>query len=1379
MFSRLKLALIPLLFSVECLAWEVIQQNVRFNSLQIQNGLPNQTVWNIAQDTKGHIWLGTTQGLAKYDGNKVTTYRTNPVQSNSISDNTIKSVLVSERGELWIGTYRGGVNLFDRRLNRFTSLQHNENSSESLSSNEIISLADGNNEEIWIGTAQGLNNFNLSTNKVNHFFQEENKSNALPDNEILALLKIKSGSLWVGTLRGIAIIESNSHKITHFNLPQDKQPVIRSFYESSDGVIWIGTQDGLYSYDQETLEINKITGIKDPVILSITSDLYGNIWIGTQLNGIYIIRKEQIASWHAGINYKYDKGSNYSLRDNTIMSLFRDDSGVIWIGTYTSGVSWIDPRTLNFGLYDDSKNSLSCLASPIVYSIYPEENGTLWIGTRKGLHRLATSGECEIFQHDTSDSHSVSNNEIHKIYRDMKDHLWVATAKGINKLSSDGKTFNRLKNEFPSTRIYDILETKHQFLVGTVKGLYIKSQNSDNFELISSQEKELKTVKINKMGKDKNDTVFLATKLGLLWIAPDGTLDYYTQRGKKSVTKPIRAMHIDENNIIWAGVDNLGMYRIDPKEKTSQLITTKEGLPEITSWSNILSDDHGYLWINSINGLFKYSPIKKILRSFSVSDGLQGKHFARRAAFKDKSGKFYLGGSKGLNIFHPNDIKDNPKPPKVALTRYYHFNKAIEPNSPDLGFTLNSPISQLKNLNLTYRNYDFGFEFSAFSFSDYSQNKYAYKMEGFDKDWNYTDASYRRANYTNLPAGDYTFKVKASNNHGVWNETPLELKVHISPPPWATAWAYAIYIITFILALFLFIRYRTKSLEARAKHLEQSITKRTQELADEKQKVEKLLSRKNEEFANVSHEFRTPLTLILGPLAQMLRDKQPKKNISRLNIIQRNGYRLLRMVDQLLNLETFRVKAITHKSPQAIGKTIQLIAEAFADLAIEKEIQLNIKQIDLVNFEFTPDAIEKIILNLLSNAIKYTPSGGTIEISAMQISNQQFEIVVCDTGIGIPENKINSIFERFNRVLDENSEQVTGAGIGLALVKSLVEAHQGSIKVTSELGKKTCFTISLPIINPVEQVDSHANAEIIAMELMSITNQTTDKLESNSTASSNKTNKKPIILVIEDNPDMRNYIVESIQSDYQTLTAKDGEEGLAIAIKEVPDLIISDIMMPKKDGYQTTQALRKNEITNHIPIILLTARGDRESRLKGWQEKADEYLTKPFDTEELKLRLSNLLEIRDILKRRFSEAVFDISPKLRKIVPETEDSDEISIAEQNRNRIRQKFIDQLNIQIEEIYFEPVVSIKNLAKNVAMSERQFYRKMGSILDMTPAEYIRRFRLEKSKLLLAEGKGLNHTALDVGFTSQSYFGKCFKAQYGISPTQYINGEKELIS
>jgi DNA-binding response OmpR family regulator len=467
------------------------------------------------------------------------------------------------------------------------------------------------------------------------------------------------------------------------------------------------------------------------------------------------------------------------------------------------------------------------------------------------------------------------------------------------------------------------------------------------------------------------------------------------------------------------------------------------------------------------------------------------------------------------------------------------------------------------------------------------------------------------------------------------------------------------------------------------------------------------------------------------------------------------------MVDQLLNLETFRVKSITQKSPQPIGRNVKLLTEAFADLASEKQISLELIENVDINFEFTPDAFEKILLNLLSNAIKYSKPGDSIEVFSIRES-KLYKLIVKDSGIGIPEGQLDSVFERYNRVLDENSEQVTGAGIGLSLVKELVEAHQGNIVIESKLGTGTQITVELPIIGEVadDQIDLHSNNEIVAMELMSVTSQTQALIET-SPVESELAQGKPTVLVIEDNDDMRQYITNSINDDYQILTAANGEQGVRIATEEVPDLIISDIMMPIMDGYQTAHAIRNN---NHIPIILLTARGDRESRLKGWYERADEYLTKPFDVEELKIRLKNLLEIRNILKKRFSESAFEIDNSSEPDSPNKERPNEY--VQTNKDAQQKLFIEKLNATLSEVYQEPEFTIPEIAKTFAMSERQFFRKLKNTVDLSPIEYLRRYRLEKSKSLLKSGKSANYTAIEVSFTSQSYFGRCFKAQYVLS-------------
>ncbi|MEP2302465.1 MAG: ATP-binding protein, partial [Kangiellaceae bacterium] len=792
-----------------------------------------------------------------------------------------------------------------------------------------------------------------------------------------------------------------------------------------------------------------------------------------------------------------------------------------------------------------------------------------------------------------------------------------------------------------------------------------------------------------------------------------------------------------------------------------------KGFPSVRSFASILSDKDHNIWVSSGQNIHKFDTQSLVTKTYYTSDGLQDGVFARRTETKTTSGELFFGGSNGFNRFKPKNLAKNMSIPKIAFTKFYYLGEEYSHDNEPEDFRLPSPISQLKHLNLTHKDYNFGIEFSALHFSDYSRNHYAYMMDGFDPDWLYTDSSNRKVNYTNLPAGNYIFKVKASNKDGIWNETPKELKITISPAPWKTWWAYTIYTITLFLSLLYFIKKRTQILEERAQQLENTVEQRTQELSQEKQKVERLLSKKNEEFANVSHEFRTPLTLVLGPVAQLIEKANDEASINKLNIIQRNGYRLLRMVDQLLNIETFRIKTIAKKSPQAIGKSTKLMCEAFADLADAKGMKLSFSGEESINFEFTQDAYEKILLNLLSNAIKYSKTGAQISVTALRTGNNEYHLSVSDTGIGIPADKVDSVFERYNRVMDENSEQVTGAGIGLALVKELVKAHQGRIKLQSQIGEGTCIDIYLPIINEVsdEQVATSSNADLIDLELVSLSNQKAGDANRSETEDESVV-KESTVLVIEDNADMRQYITNSLQGQYRVLTANNGKAGVELAIAEVPDVIVSDIMMPVMDGYEATKAIRDNEITSHIPLVLLTARGDRESRLRGWNEKADEYLTKPFDVEELRIRLANLLEIRNLLKKKFAETIF-VEDTALETPKEVEDQTDIY---SNKQKLQQIFIDKLNSFLNDHYSDTELAIPQISKGILMSERQFFRKLKSILDLSPVEYLRRYRLQKGKELLGQGLSTNRAAFDVGFSSQGYFGRCFKAQYGVSPSEY---------
>ncbi|TQV81399.1 hybrid sensor histidine kinase/response regulator transcription factor, partial [Aliikangiella coralliicola] len=787
----------------------------------------------------------------------------------------------------------------------------------------------------------------------------------------------------------------------------------------------------------------------------------------------------------------------------------------------------------------------------------------------------------------------------------------------------------------------------------------------------------------------------------------------------------------------------------DPTTGEGRTISTPLNEP---IYDILISESEDHFWLLGENSnINSWNRKSNLIRTFNSDDGLPDIGVYGRAKGALLENGAFFGSKKGLVLIDSQfDIKTQT-PAKTTIS-------SVKVNYEEFDF---DSLEEEKN-TLEHNQNIVEFEFFSQSTALPKSTKYRYRLLGLYDEWRELNIGDRKVQFTNLDPGEYSFEVSSTNNAGHWGEVS-KFDINISPPWWKTDIAYILYILSVFFSIYFIIVFRTRSLTKRAESLEKSVQLRTAELAQEKNKVELLLTKKNDEFANVSHEFRTPLTLILGPVQRLL-SKGAEQDVKQLNIIQRNGYRLLRMVDQMLNMETFRVNSIVNRTPQDFFQIIWLATEAFQHIANEKNIVLKADRLEKVYFEFTADAFDKIILNLISNAIKYTPGGGTVEISSLRTTNNELLITVKDSGVGIPEDRQADIFERFQRVIDTEREHIVGAGIGLALVKDLVEAHGGYVELESEVGKGTKISTFLPIVNETsfEATESQVNEELAVMELMSITSQESILGEGKKAIKFEDT--RNTVLIIEDNLDMLEYVRESIEPNYHVLIAKNGLEGVELALQHVPDVIISDIMMPKMDGYQVTKKLRESNITNHIPIILLTAKGDLESRLKGWREKADEYLTKPFSVDELLLRIKNLLDIRNILKKRFAELAFK-QPEKSPI------TDEIGTGS-SQDKEQQLFLEKLNEVLENNYTNSEIKVSDISQKISMSERQFHRKLKSIVDLTPREYLRRFRLDKAKVLLIDGKPSNFVTYEVGFSSQSYFGKCFKAQYGLSPSEFVN-------
>ncbi len=1335
--------------------------NIHFNSLNVNNGLPSNTIRTIIQDDLGNIWLGTHQGLTRYDGFTIKVYQADKNKEKSLSDSFVTSLEIDQNNVLWIGT-ASGLNRYNKETDDFTVFLTDKNNSNSIISNHITSLESGDGNSLWVGTDLGLVLVDTKKNRFTLFQNSVDNPFSLPQNNIRRLMKTKKGELWIGSIEGLFRLDTTSYRFEKINITKGNQARVVSLTENQSGDIWISTLEGLYRYSTLDGSVDEITlPTSQKLVVGTLVDHENRLWFSTYLGGLFRLDENNNI-----INIKPDNSKSDSLAGPSILSFYQDFSGMIWLGTFRSGLSYFNPESLQFGSYSKSKNSIHCLKTTDFTSVLPLDENTLLLGTySKGIVEI----DLEINRCKYYDSiAAVSSPSVHAIAKDHLGKIWVATEAGLEKLERATGKFQRVgKIDSKSNNILTILADTEQLIIGSTRGLFKQNLSPEKFSQLLSKDKVLQETTMYSLVKDANGIIWVASQLGLLSIDKELiNIQQVVEAQLPLLQQRMTSITIDSQQQLWLAIDGNGLFKYNPV--TAELINFGEriGLKVTKGITGLIFDHSNSLWLATENmGLFKINPKSLKFTNFQIADGLLSNETTNGMLTMLADGRLFFGGAYGFNLFNPKLIKKHTSSPIVSITQLTRFGQKVVPNKDYQGFKIDKHITQLSEINLSYKDSVFGFEFIAIDFSAPEKIEYSYRLKGFEENWTRTNAQNRGVTYNNIDPGNYTFQLKARTENGTWNNG-TSLNINISPAPWLTWWAYSFYLLSIILSIIYFIRRRTKSLQQRSQKLEELVSSRTNELIIEKNKVEQLLLVKQQEFANISHEFRTPLTLILGP-AQVIETMNVSDAVlSKIEVIKRNANRLLRMVEQLLQMETFKVDIITRKKIQDFQTIIRLISESFADLASNKNIQLEIKNIEKIFFEFTPDALEKIILNLLSNALKYSSSGDRITIEAKLNQSRHYVITVKDTGIGIEEEKLSTIFDRFQRVYNENSDRVKGAGIGLALVKQITEVHGGYVEVESILGEGTTFRIYLPVRGEGDYLAGtyQTDNEAVALELADILQQF-DNASPEIIHKLNKDNDKPVVLIVEDNQDMRTYIIESLKANYQCLPTHNGETGKLLATEYIPDIIISDVMMPKIDGYQLTQSLKSNPLTNHIPIILLTALGDKESRLKGWKHNADEYLTKPFDTEELRLRIQNLLINRELLRTHLHDSLF--KDQTNEVSNDLE-----SVPEKLTNQLKneQRFLSELNNVLESLYLDPDLKIDAIANKLCMSQRQLLRKLKYILDLTPIDYLRRYRLEKAKVLLAKGYSASKVAFEVGFSTHSHFGKSFKEQYGCVPSEY---------
>ncbi len=1402
--------------------------SIRFDRIPSELGLSQNLITAIMQDRKGFLWIGTKDGLNRFDGYKFTVYRHNPFDSTSLSDSYITALLEDRAGRIWVGTFNGGLNLFDRERDIF---RH----SPELSHVRITALAEDVHEAgtIWIGTwgngalrlRSGAGRNALANSSITRFVHEPNNPNSLGDNFILKLAVDQKNVVWVATTRAIYQImpaDSQSHTIVRFGsaLPHvawkkwwERDSLEYTMAAGSNGKIRIGCALGfmsweananLYTFHEQSAELFwEKSGVfwEDATTPNV-------LWYGS-VYGLW--RFDLPARTHQ--YFLHDRNDPHSISESGIRSIYQDQGGVLWFGSNGNGLYKHDPKAAPFrpakrGPNGSGKISLwngtsiralcevptggnTVLIAPsrggllqvdrhiglasnfspdwqnfsvpnYFFSLWQDHRGTLWIGSGKGLHRFESrhGGSAGQFRavayYQPESGGSSAANYVYKILEDHAGEIWIATNTLIARIDQQN-------------------------------GVLIK------YRFSAEDPNIIEEYGFPSLYEDRRGIFWLGSGDGLRRFDPaTGRFKHYRNLPREASSlshNVVRAVHEDPfapDKYLWVGTAGGGLNRFEREIETFTHFTEKDGLPDNVVYA-ILSDKAGNLWMSTNKGLAKFNPATHAFKNYFVNDGLQDNEFNSCAYFKSANGELFFGGINGFNAFYPEDFQGNPHVPPVVLTGFQIFNKPVSFNAPDS--PLKMPIAETKELTLTYEQKVFSFEFAALDFTDPSKNQYAYEMENFDRGWQPAGTN-RTVTYTNLDPGKYVFRVKGSNNDGVWNEDGVALKITITPPWWQTWWAYTLYVLFSAASLYALRHYERN--RQRLKHQVEIERLQVEKQHLETTKLQELDRLKSRFFANLSHEFRTPLTLIMGQI-DSLRERFPDMPFkANLEMAFRNSQQLLRLINQLLDLSKLEAGRMELRAVQGnIVPLLQKLTSSFESLAATKRIHLRFESASAdIKIYHEPEKIEKIMHNLLSNALKFTPSGGSVLVRVETVREAKGEerkangdgrahhpspfslkISVRDTGIGIPKAHLPHVFDRFYQVDSSTTREHEGTGIGLALTKELVELHGGQISMTSEEGFGTTFVVRLPLGPRAEGAEPRAEGaerraksedrwakdeEFMYDHEPQATSDQHAATMQHSIDPSIQQSIKEIVLVVEDNADLRSYLREHLEARFQIVEAGDGEEGTAKAQELVPDLVITDIMMPKLDGYGLSKKLRSDERTSHIPIIMLTARAEEADKIAGLEIGVDDYLTKPFSPNELRVRVRNLIELRRQLRERFSQTTL-IKPA------------EVTVAS-----VDQKFLARLKEIVEANMEEEDFDVKELSRKAGMSDRQLERKLKALIDQTPNQFIRSMRLQRAKQLLEQNAGtVSEIAYMVGFNNIPYFSKAFREVFGKPPSE-VKGE-----
>lgn len=1359
---RKSLSILFLILSVLTLYAEKTNYLYSFNS-DLNEGISQLSVMTIYQDSRGYLWFATKNGLNRFNGKEYKIYHREDGNEQSLSNNSVTSITEDQEGYLWVGT-NNGLNRIDLNTNEIKRYNLETNG---LVANSISTVYTDRSGCLWVGTWEGLNRYNREGDHFEYIPIEDDTERAM----IVTLLEDSSGRFWIGTRnKGLLLCDHQMNLISQFTSESKNMPLnnnnITSIYEDDKKQIWVGCKNsGLNKINLRDNEVTSYTnlnsGLSNNSVRCII-EWQGKLLIGT-FDGIFDLDKatERIVKV-AG----YDD-INKSLSHYSVYCFCVDRDKTLWVGTFAGGVNYLNKFTNRFVLHkpQEELNIRTGIYGAITYES-PED---LWIATEGYglLNYNKRTNESHYYLIDPSVRFAFNTNIIKSVFYE-DGYVWCGTTKGeIYKFNIKTKKFS-LYHQYPiEYSIYSIIRDHNDVLwvggASTEFGLTCFVNDSLVTTFYNNVEEPIYFSNVRCI-LEEEDGVFL------LGSTAEGLLRFDTH--KKQLTKysneaSVEKYRIPNNYIsaivrtksgeIWISTYGGGIFQLDESQAIRRIMTVREGLLDNNICTLVESSDQR-LWMSTVNGLIMFDPAKDEVRNYHRHNGIDIREFTLHSGIALPDGSLCFAGSNGFVTFHVEAMDKNNNIPPVVLEQLSVNNHPVKVG--DESAILDKVLDGMETIRLDYNENNFSITYQALNYIYATQNQYAYKLEGYDTDWNYVGER-NSAFYTNLSPGKYVFRVKASNNDGVWNEEGRSLAIVVQPPLWRTWYAYLFYVIALAAIIYGILYYVNikRNLEAGLKMKQL-----------EKQKQEEFHQAKIRLFTNFSHELRTPLMLIITPFEELVKRVDiPAELHDKLSIIYKNAQKLLLLVNQLMDLHKNQAGSMDLKVSEGdICEYIKEIYYAFNQIALTNEVKFTLNCTPkTINGWFDKSLLEKVVFNLLSNAFKYTASGESVLMEVSEVTlkeldpkrtdglykdeNSQYVILqVKDSGKGIEEGEADKIFTPFYQIPETSGINLSGTGIGLSLVYTIVQLHRGVIYVDNTETKGACFVVILPVSRSAFSEEQIESREID--KIAEITN--TEDISVSLPVTENKDQPKYKILLVEDDKDVRDYLKKSLEAEYIVIEAADGVRAYEKVVQDFPDLVLSDIMMPKRDGLELCTMIKNDIRIGHIPVILMTARSMVVHIKEGFQAGADDYIVKPFNMDVLQTRIRSLLASREQLKKLYGKR---FSPDVMGI--EVKSADE---------RFSQKLFDVIekNISNEKL------DVELLCTEIGISRANLYRKLKSITELSPMELIRNKRLEMAAKLLKESEmNVSEIASHLGFNSHSYFSNSFKAFYGCTPTEFV--------